>query len=70
MRGWEGGGGGIKMSPVWKKIEKLTIGRGTIIRDSRVDDFEELFIPIAFCFEQISLNLGRVCNQDTKALSY
>ena len=37
-----------------------------------LDDFEELFIPIVFCLEQMSLNVGRICNQNTstKALSY
>ena len=41
-------------------------------RITGLDDFEELFIPIVFCLEQMSLNVGRICNQDTstKALSY
>ena len=32
-----------------------------------LDDFENLFAPIVFCLEEMSLNLGRVCNQDTSA---
>ena len=41
-------------------------------RITGLDDFEELFIPIVFCLEQMSLNVGRIFNQDTstKALSY
>ena len=41
-------------------------------RITGLDDFEELFISIVFCLEQMSLNVGRVCNQDTStnALSY
>ena len=41
-------------------------------RITGLDDFEELFIPIFFCLEQMSLNVGCICNQDTttKALSY
>ena len=41
-------------------------------RITGLDDFEELFIPIVFCLEQMILNVGRICNQDTstKALSY
>ena len=41
-------------------------------RITGLDDFEELFIPIVFCLEQMSLNVGHICNQDTstKALSY
>ena len=40
-------------------------------RITGLDDFEELFIPIVFCLEQMNLNVGRICNQDTstKALS-
>ena len=30
-----------------------------------LDDSEELFVPTVFCLEQMSLNMGRVCNQDT-----
>ena len=39
---------------------------------TRLDDFEDLFAPIVFCFEEMSLNMGRVCNQDTsaKAISF
>ena len=35
-------------------------------------DFKELFIPMVFSLEQMSLNMGRICNQDTstKALLY
>ena len=32
-----------------------------------LDDFEDLFAPIVFCFEEMNLNMGRVCNQDTSA---
>ena len=32
-----------------------------------LDDFEDLFAPIVFCLEEMSLNIGRVCNQDTSA---
>ena len=38
-------------------VEKLT----------GLDDFEHLFVPIVFCLEEMSLNMGRVCNQDTSA---
>ena len=31
------------------------------------DDFEKLFAPIVFCFEEMSLNMGRVYNQNTSA---
>ena len=34
-----------------------------------LDDFENLFAPIAFCLEEMSLNMGRVCNQDTSAIA-
>ena len=36
-------------------MEKVTV----------LDDFEDLFAPIVFCLEEMSLNMGRVCNQDT-----
>ena len=41
-------------------------------RITGLDDFKELFIPIVFSLEQMSLSMGRICNQDTltKALSY
>ena len=32
-----------------------------------LDDFENLFAQIVFCLEEMSLNMGRVCNQDTSA---
>ena len=32
-----------------------------------LDDFEDLFAPIVFCLEEMSLNIGRVFNQDTSA---
>ena len=32
-----------------------------------LDDIEDLFAPIVFCPEEMSLNIGRVCNQDTSA---
>ena len=32
-----------------------------------LNDFEDLFAPIVFCLEEMSLNIGRVCNQDTSA---
>ena len=41
-------------------------------RITGLDYFEELFILIILCLEQIRLNVGRICNQDTspKPLSY
>ena len=30
-----------------------------------LDNFEGLFTPIIFCLEEMSLNKGRLCNQDT-----
>ena len=41
-------------------------------RITGLDGFEELFIPIVFCLKQMSLNVGRICNQgtSTKALSH
>ena len=38
-------------------VEKLT----------GLDDFEDIFAPIVFCFEEMSMNMGSVCNQDTSA---
>ena len=38
-------------------VEKLT----------GLDDCEDLFAPIAFCLEEMNLNMGHVCNQDTSA---
>ena len=37
-----------------------------------LDDFEDFFAPIVFCLEEMSLNMGHVCNQDTseKATSF
>ena len=32
-----------------------------------LDDFEELFAPAVFCLEEMSLNVGRVCNEDRSA---
>ena len=32
-----------------------------------LDDFEDLFAPIVFCLEEMSLKMGRVFNQDTSA---
>ena len=32
-----------------------------------LDDFEDLFAPVVFCLEEMSLNIGPVCNQDTSA---
>ena len=32
-----------------------------------LDDFEDLSVPIVFCLEEMSLNMERVCNQDTSA---
>ena len=32
-----------------------------------LDDFEELLAPIVLCLEKVSLNMGRVCNEDTLA---
>ena len=34
---------------------------------TRLDEFEDIFNPIVFCLEEISLNMGPVCNQDTSA---
>ena len=34
-----------------------------------LDDFEDLFGPIVFGLEEISLNMGRVCNLDTLAMA-
>ena len=34
---------------------------------TRLDDFEDLFAPIVFCLEKMSLSMGRVCNQDTSS---
>ena len=28
---------------------------------------EDLFAPIVFCFDEMNLNIGRVCNQDISA---
>ena len=33
-----------------------------------LDDFEDLFGPIVFGLEEISLNMGRLCNLDTLAM--
>ena len=33
----------------------------------RLDNFEDLFAPIVFCLEEMSLNIRHVCNQDTSA---
>ena len=37
-----------------------------------LDDFEDPFAPIIFCLEEMRLNMGHVCNQDTsvKATSF
>ena len=32
-----------------------------------LDNFEDLFAPIVFCLEEMSLDMGCVCNQDTSA---
>ena len=32
-----------------------------------LDDFEDLFAPVVFCLEGMSLDIGRVCNPDTSA---
>ena len=32
-----------------------------------LDDFENLFAPIVFCVEEMSLNIELVCNQDASA---
>ena len=32
-----------------------------------LDDFKDLFAPIVFCLEEMSLNMGSVCNQDASA---
>ena len=32
-----------------------------------LDDFEVLFALIVFCYEEMSMNMGSVCNQDTSA---
>ena len=32
-------------------------------------DFEDLFAPIVFCYTEMSLNMGRVCNQETSAMA-
>ena len=32
-----------------------------------LDDLEDLFTQIVFCLEEMSLNMGRVCNQDISA---
>ena len=32
-----------------------------------LDNFEDLFAPIVFCHEEMSLNIWHVCNQDTSA---
>ena len=32
-----------------------------------LDKFEDDFAPIMFCLEKISLNMGRICNQNTSA---
>ena len=44
------------LCPTWW-VEKVT----------GLDDFEDLFAAIVFCLEEMSLNIGRVCNQDTSA---
>ena len=30
-------------------------------KETGLGDFEDLFAPIVFCFEEKSLNMGRVC---------
>ena len=54
-----------------KKLKDICCTRW-VERITGLDDFEELFIPIVFCLEQMSLNVDRIFNQDTstKALSY
>ena len=54
-----------------KKLKDICRTRW-VERITGLDDFEELFIPIVFCLEQMSLNVDRIFNQDTstKALSY
>ena len=32
-----------------------------------MDNFEDVFSPTVFCLEEMSLDTGRVCNQDTSA---
>ena len=32
-----------------------------------LDDSEDLFATVEFCLEEMSLNMGSVCNQDTSA---
>ena len=32
-----------------------------------LDDFQDFFAAIVFCFEEMSMNIGFVCNQDTSA---
>ena len=34
---------------------------------TRLDNFEDIFAPIVFCLEEMILNMGRICNQDTSA---
>ena len=33
----------------------------------RLDEFEDIFAPILFCLEEIILNMGPVCDQNTSA---
>ena len=37
-----------------------------------LNEFEDLFAPTVFCLEEMSLNMGCLCNQDTstKAISF
>ena len=37
------------------------------VKITGLDGFEDLFGSIVFCLEEMSLNMGRVCNQDTSA---
>ena len=49
----------ISLSDFWpiRWIEKVMV----------LDYFEELFAPILSCLEEMSFNIGRVCNQNTSA---
>ena len=35
-----------------------------------LDDFEDCFAPIVICLEEMSLNMGRICNTSAKANSF
>ena len=49
-----------------KKLSDFYLTRW-VEKVTELDDFEDLFAPIVFCLEEMSLNIGRVFNQDTSA---